>query len=191
MRIAIAGMAIESCTFSPLTTTLEDFTLWRGSDLLARYPSLAAYADVTFVPLLAARALFTFPMPADSVGRCIERAMQAIDVPVFISDAGDNVTAGALGDVPYVLERLLAHGVTRAVLASLVDAAAVAAVEAACWQQAGHSSRARGFRRRCTCAATGLERGCWRRCHSQINPIGMITSSSTHHGSVGIGDLAL
>ena len=57
MRIAIAGMAIESCTFSPLTTTLEDFTLWRGSDLLARYPFLAAYADVTFVPLLAARAL--------------------------------------------------------------------------------------------------------------------------------------
>src|SRR5258705_4685333 len=57
MRIAIAGMAIESCTFSPLPTTLQDFTQWRGSDLLARYPFLAAYADVTFVPLLAARAL--------------------------------------------------------------------------------------------------------------------------------------
>jgi microcystin degradation protein MlrC len=335
MRIAIAGLAIESCTFSPLTTTLEDFTLWRGSDLLAQYPSLAAYADVTFVPLLVARALpggavahaayrqmvdeilggldrlgpfqgvyldmhgamaveglddaeadffaavraavgreallsasydlhgnvsepimreldlltayrtaphtdveetraravrllvdclragirpytafvaipalfsgeqtmttvepgqrvyaavaalaqpphvldasllvgyvwadqprvgasaiacgtdaaatraaaaslaqsywdarvsFTFPMPADSVDRCIERAIQSTDFPVFISDAGDNVTAGAPGDVPYVLERLLAHGVARAVLASLVDAAAVAACETA------------------------------------------------------------
>jgi microcystin degradation protein MlrC len=335
MKIAIAGIAIESCTFSPLATTLEDFTLWRGNDLLARYPFLSAYADVTFVPLLVARALpggavahmayrqmtdeilqgldrlgpfqgvyldmhgamaveglddaeadffaavravagreallsasydlhgnlseqivreldlltayrtaphidveetraravqllvhclrqgirphtafvpipalfsgeqtmttvepghrvyagvearvqppgvldasllvgyvwadqprvgasavacgtdsaaigaaaatlaqsywdaresFTFPMPADSVDRCIEQAMQATEIPVFISDAGDNVTAGAPGDVPYVLERLLAHGVARAVFASLVDPAAVAACEAA------------------------------------------------------------
>ena len=56
MKIAIAGIAIESCTFSPLTTTLGDFRQWRGNDLLARYPFLAAYADVTFVPLLVARA---------------------------------------------------------------------------------------------------------------------------------------
>ncbi len=335
MKIAIAGIAIESCTFSSLPTTLDDFRLWRRDDLLACYPFLAAYADVTFVPLLAARALpggavtraayqlmtdeivrgldrlgpfqgvyldmhgamaveglddaeadffaavraiagrdallsasydlhgnvseqimreldlliayrtaphtdmeetreravrllvnclregirphtafvpipalfsgeqtmttvepgrsvyagvaaqvqppgvldasllvgyvwadqprvgasavacgmdaaatraaaatlaqsywdarksFTFPMPADSVDRCIEQAMRATEIPVFISDAGDNVTAGAPGDVPYVLERLLAHGVARAVVASLVDPAAVAACEAA------------------------------------------------------------
>ena len=78
-----------------------------------------------------ARTSFTFPMPADSVDRCIERAMRATEIPVFISDAGDNVTAGAPGDVPYVLSRLLAHGVARAVVASLVDPAAVAACEAA------------------------------------------------------------
>ncbi|MFL5801601.1 MAG: M81 family metallopeptidase [Roseiflexaceae bacterium] len=335
MKIAIAGIAIESCTFSPLTTTLDDFRLWRGNDLLARYPFLAVYVGVTFVPLLVAsalpggvvahaayqqmtneilqrldrlgpfqgvyldmhgamaveglddaeadffaavravagreallsasydlhgnvseqimreldlltayrtaphtdveetraravrlllhclregirphtafvpipalfsgeqtmttvepghrvyagveaqvrppdvldasllvgyvwadqprvgasalacgtdaaatraaaatlaqsywdaRELFSFPMPAASVDSCIEQAMQASDVPVFISDAGDNVTAGAPGDVPYVLERLLAHGVARAVVASLVDTAAVAACEAA------------------------------------------------------------
>jgi microcystin degradation protein MlrC len=57
MKIAIADIAIESCTFSPLPTTLADFTLWRGNDLLACYPFLALYPDVTFVPLLAARAL--------------------------------------------------------------------------------------------------------------------------------------
>src|SRR5262245_7578118 len=57
MKIAIAGIAIESCTFSPLPTTLDDFRPWRGNDLLACYPFLAAYADVTFVPLLVARAL--------------------------------------------------------------------------------------------------------------------------------------
>jgi microcystin degradation protein MlrC len=78
-----------------------------------------------------ARESFTFPMPADSVDRCIEQAMQATEIPVFISDAGDNVTAGAPGDIPYVLERLLAHGVARAVVASLVDPAAVAVCEAA------------------------------------------------------------
>ena len=335
MRIAIAGIAIESCTFSSLATKLEDFTLWRGNDLLARYPFLAEYTDATFVPLLAARALpggavaraayqqmtdeildaldrlgpfqgvyldmhgamaveglddaeadffaavravagreallsasydlhgnvsepimrqldlltayrtaphtdteetraravrlllqclragirphtafvpipalfsgeqtmttvepgkrvyagvetqvrppdvldasllvgyvwadqprvgasavacgmdaaatraaaaalaqsyweartqFSFPMPADSVDRCIEQALHATGAPVFISDAGDNVTAGAPGDVPYVLERLLVHGVARAVVASVVDPAAVAACEAA------------------------------------------------------------
>jgi microcystin degradation protein MlrC len=334
MKIAIAGIAIESCTFSPLTTALGDFRLWRGNDLLARYPFLAAYTDVTFVPLLVAQALpggvvthmayqqmadeilqgldrlgpfqgvyldmhgamaveglddaeadffaavravaghdallsasydlhgnvseqimreldlltayrtaphtdveetreravrllvhclrtgnrpqtafvpipalfsgeqtmttfeparsvyagvaaqvqppgvldasllvgfawadqprvgasavacgmdaaatraaaatlaqsfwearklFTFPMPAGSVDWCIEQAMRATEIPVFISDAGDNVTAGASGDVPYVLEQLLAHGAARAVFASLVDPAAVAACEA-------------------------------------------------------------
>jgi microcystin degradation protein MlrC len=335
MKIAIAGIAIESCTFSPILTTLDDFQQWRGDELLACYPFLAVYPDVTFVPLLVARALpggavaraayqqmteevvrglerlgpfegvyldmhgamaveglddaeadffgavraaagraallsasydlhgnlseailreldlltayrtaphtdieetreravrllvdclrtntrphlafvpipalfsgeqtmttvepgrsvyagvaaqvqppgvldasllvgyvwadqprvgatavacgmdaaatraaaatlaqsfwdartsFGFPMPADSVDRCIEQALQATEFPVFLSDAGDNVTAGAPGDVTYVLERLLAHGVARAVFASLVDPIAVAACETA------------------------------------------------------------
>ena len=50
MKIAIAGIAIESCTFSSHPTTLDDFRLWRGDDLLACYSFLAAYAEVTFVP---------------------------------------------------------------------------------------------------------------------------------------------
>jgi microcystin degradation protein MlrC len=37
MHIAIAGMAIECCTFSPLLTSLSDFTLWRGDALLGHY----------------------------------------------------------------------------------------------------------------------------------------------------------
>src|SRR5439155_4010757 len=49
-----------------------------------------------------AREFFTFPMPAASVDRCIEQATQASELPVFISDAGDNVTAGAPGDVPFI-----------------------------------------------------------------------------------------
>ena len=66
MKIAIAGIAIESCTFSSHPTTLDDFRLWRGDDLLACYSFLAAYAEVTFVPLLAARAL-----PGGAVTRAV------------------------------------------------------------------------------------------------------------------------
>jgi microcystin degradation protein MlrC len=58
MRIALGGIAIESCTFSPLPSWLDDFTVWRGDRFLDRYPFLAEYAGrAEFVPLLYARAL--------------------------------------------------------------------------------------------------------------------------------------
>jgi microcystin degradation protein MlrC len=98
-----------------------------GMDTAATHAAAAMLAQSYW----DARTSFTFPMPAESVDRCIEQAMRASEIPVFISDAGDNVTAGAPGDVPYVLERLLAHGVARAVVASLVDPVAVAACESA------------------------------------------------------------
>ena len=50
---------------------------------------------------------------------------------VFLSDSGDNVTGGAAGDVPFVLERLLAHRVPKTIYAGLADAAAVEACFAA------------------------------------------------------------
>ncbi len=56
MRIAIGGIATESCTFSPLPTRLDDFTLHRGEAFLNRYPFLDEL-DAEFVPLLWARAL--------------------------------------------------------------------------------------------------------------------------------------
>lgn len=40
-RIAIGGIAMESCTFSPLRTARGDFHVARGRDLAARYPFLA------------------------------------------------------------------------------------------------------------------------------------------------------
>jgi microcystin degradation protein MlrC len=58
MRIAIAGLHIEACTFSPLRSGAEDFTIRRGDALLSRYASfIGEYEDVTFVPLLHARAI--------------------------------------------------------------------------------------------------------------------------------------
>jgi len=58
MRIALGGIAIESCTFSPLPSRLNDFTIRRGAQFLDRYPFLADYdGRAEFVPLLYARSL--------------------------------------------------------------------------------------------------------------------------------------
>ena len=63
-RIGIAGISIESSTFSPHRTGLGDFTVTRGDDLLARYPWITgpgprpAWSEgVEWVPLLHAVAL--------------------------------------------------------------------------------------------------------------------------------------
>lgn len=56
MRIAIAGIYTESCTFSPLPSSAVDFTLHRGDAFLNRYPFLDDY-DAEFVPMVWARAL--------------------------------------------------------------------------------------------------------------------------------------
>ena len=72
-----------------------------------------------------AREEFDFGMATGSVDECIAMALASPAETVFISDSGDNVTAGAAGDSPYVLARLLAHSVPRALFAGLADAAAV------------------------------------------------------------------
>lgn len=72
-----------------------------------------------------ARAEFQFGVPALPMDECIEVALSAPETPVFISDSGDNPTAGGVGDVPALLERLIAFDVPDAVFASIADAAAV------------------------------------------------------------------
>jgi len=59
------------------------------------------------------------------IGEAIEGAMKAKERPVFISDSGDNVTAGGAGDMPIMLERLLKSGVTESVVAGIIDPEAV------------------------------------------------------------------
>ncbi|MGK0185264.1 MAG: microcystin degradation protein MlrC [Verrucomicrobiales bacterium] len=56
MRIAIGGIHIESCTFSPLRAALPDFTIRRDVELLQRYPFLDQF-PIEPIPLLHARAL--------------------------------------------------------------------------------------------------------------------------------------
>ena len=78
-----------------------------------------------------ARARFAFSTPAGAAEWCIAAALASRDRPFFISDSGDNPTAGGAGDVAFMLERLLsdpalASGRATAIWASVVDSAAVA-----------------------------------------------------------------
>jgi len=78
-----------------------------------------------------ARAQFRFGVKAGSIDECIRWALSAAEPCVFISDSGDNPTAGGVGDVPVFLGRLLALNVENALVAGLADAPAVAASYAA------------------------------------------------------------
>jgi len=79
----------------------------------------------------AVREAFKFGVPSGTVDECIQLAMQETTKPVVISDSGDNPTAGGVGDIPFVLERLLALGAPSALVAAITDGAAVAACAAA------------------------------------------------------------
>jgi microcystin degradation protein MlrC len=78
-----------------------------------------------------ARAQFAFSTKAADADRCIETGLAGHERPYFISDSGDNPTAGGAGDVAFMLDRLLSHpalasGRATAIWASLVDPVAVA-----------------------------------------------------------------
>ncbi len=83
-----------------------------------------------------ARARFAFSTTAGHADWCIETGLASRDRPFFISDSGDNPTAGGAGDVAFMLERLLSHpalasGTATAIWASVVDPSAVARCERA------------------------------------------------------------
>ncbi len=86
----------------------------------------AAAADLA-QKFWAVRAQFQFGVTAGTVDECIQLALQTTARPVVISDSGDNPTAGGAGDIPFVLERLLAAGAKATLVAGLVDAEAVTA----------------------------------------------------------------
>ncbi len=73
----------------------------------------------------AQRHGFGFSVEVASVDESIRRAMASPERPVFISDSGDNVTAGGAGDIPLFVERLLALGAEDALVAGLADPEAV------------------------------------------------------------------
>ncbi|MCA9892461.1 MAG: M81 family metallopeptidase [Anaerolineae bacterium] len=72
------------------------------------------------------RADFKFGVPAMPIADCIQSAMQDDVQPVFISDSGDNPTAGGVGDVTVFLAEALRIQPPDLIYASIPDAAAVA-----------------------------------------------------------------
>jgi microcystin degradation protein MlrC len=74
-----------------------------------------------------ARRQFAIDVPTAPIADAIEMAYDSPVQPVFISDSGDNPTAGAAGDSPLFLQRLVAAKAQNALVAGLADPAAVAA----------------------------------------------------------------
>jgi microcystin degradation protein MlrC len=73
----------------------------------------------------AQRREFSFGVETASVDEAIRRAMAAPEHPVFVSDSGDNLTAGGAGDIPLFARRLVALGAQDAVVAGIADPTAV------------------------------------------------------------------
>ncbi|HZJ83820.1 MAG TPA: M81 family metallopeptidase [Clostridia bacterium] len=61
----------------------------------------------------------------------LQRASEEKDKLVFISDSGDNVTAGAVGDNSYMLSLMIEKNITNALLAGIWDPKGVKACETA------------------------------------------------------------
>ncbi|TBO58423.1 M81 family peptidase [Streptomyces kasugaensis] len=79
---------------------------------------------------------FVFVGPTGDADECIARAVGSTARPFLISDSGDNPTAGGVGDLAYMLGRLLAHeelasGRVTALHPGITDPPAVAACFAA------------------------------------------------------------
>ncbi|MPY57932.1 M81 family metallopeptidase [Streptomyces spongiae] len=56
-----------------------------------------------------ARHDFAFVAPTGTLDECLDEALGAVARPYFISDTGDNPTAGGAGDVTWGLERVLSR----------------------------------------------------------------------------------
>lgn len=85
LRLAIAGIHIESSTFSPLKSGLENFHATRGEEMLERYPFLAKeqFSGVRPVPLAHFRALPGGPVKREDYERMKGEILERIDGPGF------------------------------------------------------------------------------------------------------------
>ncbi|WP_210579575.1 M81 family metallopeptidase [Streptomyces sp. GESEQ-4] len=100
-------------------------------------PAVIAGAQRLARGFWAARREFAFVAPTGTLDECLDEALASAARPYFISDTGDNPTAGGAGDVTWGLEQVLARpefkdpGGPTVLYASLPGPAAVdAAVEA-------------------------------------------------------------
>jgi microcystin degradation protein MlrC len=92
----------------------------------------AGYAEELSAMYYQARHDFKFLTKTASAGEAIKLAMEAKEDTVFLSDSGDNTTAGAPGDNAFLLNRLFERGAQKVLLAGITDEkACLACFEAA------------------------------------------------------------
>jgi len=103
--------------------------------VVAESPTYAEKAELEAIRLTellwSKRQELVFDVPTASIEGAVETALNSTENTVFISDSGDNTTAGAAGDNTLVLKYLLSQGVEDAVVAGIVDPEAVEACEIA------------------------------------------------------------
>ncbi|MFD2474417.1 M81 family metallopeptidase [Amycolatopsis silviterrae] len=105
LRVGITGIAIESSTFSPHRSTVDDFRVLRGDDLLARYDFLDAdwAADVEWVPLVDARSLpggaVTEEAYAELSGEILDRLRSAGELDGLFFDIHGAMSVAGRSDV--------------------------------------------------------------------------------------------
>ncbi|KAF2733678.1 hypothetical protein EJ04DRAFT_513052, partial [Polyplosphaeria fusca] len=71
--------------------------------------AVAAGAEHLATTFWEARQEFKFVAPTGSLAECLDTALASSSRPFFISDSGDNPTAGGSGDVTWSLHRILAR----------------------------------------------------------------------------------
>ena len=79
------------------------------------------YADILADKFYKVRHDFKFLIEAVEPQEAIKRAMEAEESQVFLSDSGDNTTAGAAGDNAYMIKRLQEAGATNVLIAGIAD----------------------------------------------------------------------
>lgn len=111
LRVGITGIAIESSTFSPHRSTVDDFRVLRGDDLLARYDFLDAdwAAEVEWVPLVDARSLpggaVTEEAYAELSGEILDRLRSAGELDGLFFDIHGAMSVVGRSDVEASLAR--------------------------------------------------------------------------------------
>lgn len=106
-RIGIGGIAIESSTFSPLDSTLDDFWIKRGDEIVQSYlyfdeGTFAGRTDVEWFGTLKARSLPGGPVTAEAYaamkGELLERLEAALPLDGFFFDIHGAMTVHGFDD---------------------------------------------------------------------------------------------
>ncbi len=122
LRIGIGGIAIESSTFSPLTSTEADFTVQRGSEITASYPyfengTFEGRGDVEWFPTFKARSIPGGPVAADTYARfkaeLLDRLTAALPLDGFFLDIHGAMSVVGMDDAEGDLATAIRETVSR------------------------------------------------------------------------------